>query len=156
LLVTLSKLLPSTHKDPDVADANDFNRQIIEEFRGNGGKVGGMFENSTLLILHSKGAKSGAERVHPMIYRNVEGGGMAVFASNSGADTHPAWFHNLMASPEASVEVGSETGVKVRARNTEGAERDSLFEDVKASFPGFAEYEKGTDRVIPVLVLERG
>src|SRR3954471_17566001 len=97
-----------------MSEVTNWNDAIIEEFRANGGKVGGNFEGAPLLLLHSTGAKSGAERVNPMMYQAVDGG-YAVFASKAGADTNPDWFHNLRANPEASVEVGTET-VAVTAR----------------------------------------
>lgn len=130
----------------------DYNTQIIEEFRSNEGKVGGNFAGAPLLLLHTTGAKSGAERVHPMMYRAVDGG-WAVFASKAGADTHPAWFHNLVAHPAAEIEVGTERRA-VTARVAEGAEREAIWTAQKADYPGFAGYEAKTERVIPVVVLE--
>ena len=130
----------------------DWNDKIIEEFRANGGKVGGQFEGAPLLLLHSTGAKSGQDRVAPVMYRQV-GDDLAVFASKAGAPDNPDWFHNLVANPDASVEVGTDT-VEVRARVTEGDEREEIWEAQKAEYPGFAEYEAKTDRQIPVVVLE--
>lgn len=130
----------------------DYNTQIIEEFRSNEGKVGGNFAGAPLLLLHTTGAKSGAERVHPMMYRAVDGG-WAVFASKAGADTHPAWFHNLVAHPAAEIEVGTERRAVI-ARVAEGAEREAIWTAQKADYPGFAGYEAKTERVIPVVVLE--
>jgi deazaflavin-dependent oxidoreductase (nitroreductase family) len=132
--------------------ADDWNTKIIEEFRANGGKVGGNFEGAPLLILHSTGAKSGQERLAPLMYRPV-GDDLVIFASKAGAPTHPDWFHNLRAHPEASVEVGTETK-RVVAREAEGEERERIWEAHKKAFPGFQEYEDKTDRVIPVVVLE--
>jgi deazaflavin-dependent oxidoreductase (nitroreductase family) len=132
---------------------SDWNAKIIEEFRANGGKVGGQFEGAPLLLLHSTGAKTGQERVAPVMYREV-GDGLAVFASKAGAPDNPDWFHNLVANPDASVEVGTDT-VAVRARVTEGDERSEIWEAQKADYPGFAEYEAKTDREIPVVLLER-
>lgn len=132
---------------------SDWNTKIIEEFRATGGKVGGQFEGAPLLLLHSTGAKSGEDRVAPVMYL-TEGDDLVVFASKAGADTNPDWFHNLKANPDTRVEVGADT-VAVRARIAEGEERDRLFDRQKAAYPGFAEYEAGTDRVIPVVVLER-
>lgn len=131
---------------------SDYNTQIIEEFRANEGKVGGNFAGAPLLLLHTTGAKSGADRVHPMMYRAVDGG-WAVFASKAGADTHPAWFHNLVAHPAAEIEVGAERRA-VTARVAEGAEREAIWTAQKADYPGFAGYEAKTQRVIPVVVLE--
>ena len=132
---------------------NDWNKRIIEEFRANDGKVGGVFAGAPLLLLHDRGAKSGAERVHPMMYRAVVEG-FAVFASKAGADTNPDWFHNLRAHPHVSVEVGTQT-LAVTARVLDDDERAPIWEQQKAEFPGFAEYEANTERVIPVVMLER-
>src|SRR4051794_26420961 len=100
---------------------SDYNTQIIEEFRTHEGRVGGNFEGAPMLLLHTTGAKSGADRVHPMMYREVDGG-WAVFASKAGADTHPAWFHNLVAHPAAGIEIGTDYRA-VTARVAQGAER---------------------------------
>jgi deazaflavin-dependent oxidoreductase (nitroreductase family) len=132
---------------------SDWNTKIIEEFRATGGKVGGQFEGAPLLLLHSTGAKSGQDRVAPVMYL-ADGDDLVVFASKAGADTNPDWFHNLKANPDTRVEIGPDT-VAVRARVAEGEERDRLFDRQKAAYPGFADYEAGTDRVIPVVVLER-
>lgn len=131
---------------------NDWNKQIIEEFRANDGKVGGVFEGAPLLLLHDRGAKSGVERVHPVMYRAV-GDGFAVFASKAGADTNPDWFLNLRAHPDVSVEVGTQE-IAVTARVLDDAERAPIWEQQKAEFPGFAGYEAKTTRVIPVVMLE--
>lgn len=135
------------------ATGNNWNDQIIAEFRANDGRVGGNFAGAPLLLLHSVGAKSGAERVSPMMYRAV-GDNFAVFASKAGAPTNPAWFHNLVATPDATIEVGTET-LAVRARVASGEERSSIWEQQKAAYPGFADYEKKTSREIPVVILER-
>jgi deazaflavin-dependent oxidoreductase (nitroreductase family) len=135
-----------------MAEYDEFNRKIIEEFRANDGVVGGPFEGAPLLILHSTGARSGEERVHPLVYRSLDDG-YAIFASKAGADTHPAWYHNVVANPEVTVEVGTETK-RARARVLEGAERTKVWEDQKRIMPNFAEYEANTSREIPVVVLE--
>lgn len=132
---------------------SDWNTKVIEEFRATGGKVGGQFDGAPLLLLHSTGAKSGQDRVAPVMYL-ADGDDLVVFASKAGADTNPDWFHNLKANPDTRVEIGPDT-VAVRARVAEGEERDRLFDRQKAAYPGFADYEAGTDRVIPVVVLER-
>ncbi|KFF60470.1 cell entry protein [Cryobacterium sp. MLB-32] len=130
-----------------------WNDKIIAEFRANEGRVGGQFAGAPLLLLHSQGAKSGLERVSPMMYRAV-GDTFAVFASKAGAPSNPAWFHNLVATPEASVEVGTET-VMVRARVADGEERRRIWEAQKAEYSGFEAYEQRTTREIPVVILER-
>ena len=137
-----------------MSEANDWNQKIIEEFRTNGGKVGGMFEGAPLLLLHTTGAKSGLERVHPLMYQQV-GDELAVFASKAGAPTNPDWFYNLRAHPDAEIEVGAET-VPVRARVAEGDEADRIWERQKQLFPNLAEYEKTAGgRKIPVVLLAR-
>jgi deazaflavin-dependent oxidoreductase (nitroreductase family) len=134
-------------------ETNDWNAQIIEEFRANDGKVGGRFEGAPLLLLHSTGARSGQERVNPMMYQAV-GDAFAVFASKGGAETNPDWYHNLLAHPDARVEVGTDT-IGVRARVATGAERERIWTTQKARYRAFAEYEAKTSREIPVIVLER-
>jgi deazaflavin-dependent oxidoreductase (nitroreductase family) len=131
---------------------SDWNDKIIAEFRANGGKVGGQFEGAPLLLLHSTGARSGQERVHPMMYQAV-GSAYAVFASKAGAPDNPDWYHNLRAHPEALIEVGTET-VPVTARILDPEEREPIWEKQKQDYPGFADYERKTSRVIPVVLLE--
>ena len=132
----------------------DFNRQIIDEFHSNGGKVGGMFQGATLLLLHHRGAKTGTERVNPLRYQAV-GDDFAVFASKAGAPTNPDWYYNLRAHPDAELEIGTET-VKVRARVAEDEERERIWERQKQQAPNFAEYEKTAGgRKIPVVLLAR-
>jgi deazaflavin-dependent oxidoreductase (nitroreductase family) len=136
---------------------SDWNNKIINEFRANGGRVGGAFEGSPLLLLHSTGAKSGAPRVSPVMYLPADGG-WAVFASYAGQPVNPAWYHNLKADPEASIEIAGQDGVEtvpVRARELAPAEREPVWEEQKRRYPGFGEYEQKTDRVIPVLQLTR-
>ena len=133
-------------------DVNDFNQTIIKEFREKEGRVGGQFEGAPVLLLHTTGAKSGTERINPMMYQAV-GTDVAVFASKAGAPTNPDWFHNVVAHPDASIELGRETK-SVRARVAVGAERDAIWEVQKERYPGFAEYERQTDREIPVVILE--
>jgi deazaflavin-dependent oxidoreductase (nitroreductase family) len=136
-----------------MAAQDDWNRQVIEEFRANGGRVGGRFEGAPLLLVHHRGAKTGAERVNPVMYQAV-GDGFAIFASKGGAPTNPDWYHNLRANPRTTVEVGTET-VPVVARVAESEERERIWEQQKRDYPMFAEYERNTTRQIPVLVLER-
>ncbi len=135
------------------SDVNDRNALIIEEFRANAGKVGGPFEGRNMLLLHNIGAKSGAERINPLVYQALDDN-FAIFASKGGAPTNPAWFYNLVANPEVTIEVGTES-VAVRARVAEGHERDEIWERQKAALSAFADYEAATERVIPVVVLER-
>jgi deazaflavin-dependent oxidoreductase (nitroreductase family) len=132
--------------------AEDWNSKIIAEFHANGGKVGGMFEGTPLLLLHTRGAKTGAERVNPLAYR-VDGDALVVFASKAGAPTNPDWFHNLRADPRVSAEVGTETRDLV-ARVADGEERQRLWEAQKRDNPGFAGYEAKTERQIPVVILD--
>lgn len=133
---------------------NDFNQQIIDEFRNNAGVVGGSFEGAPLLLLHTVGRRSGQERVHPVVYQPVDGG-WAVFASKAGAPTNPDWYYNLLADPDVTIEVGT-ASIPVRAREAAGEERTEIWEKQKADMPGFAGYEeKAGDRAIPVIVLER-
>jgi deazaflavin-dependent oxidoreductase (nitroreductase family) len=134
--------------------ANDFNAQIIEEFRANAGKVGGQFDGAPLLLLHTTGARSGQERVHPVVYL-ADGDRLYVFASKAGAPTNPDWYHNLVANPDVTLELGSET-VPARATPLEGEERDRVFRRQAERMPGFADYErKAQGRVIPVIALDR-
>lgn len=130
----------------------DWNARIIDEFRRNGGAVGGPFEGRPLLLLHSIGAKTGRRRVTPLMYQEVDGG-FAVFGSYAGADSHPAWVHNLMANPNAVIEVGREE-IAVVARRTDGDERAAIWERQKREHSFFAEYEARTDRTIPVIILQ--
>jgi len=134
---------------------SDWNTQVIDEFRANGGKVGGPMEGRQLLLLHHRGAKSGIERVSPLVYQCLENG-YAVFASKGGADENPAWLHNLNANPEASVEVSNEV-VAVTARVASGEEHDHIWRQQVQDFSFFADYQEKTTRdVIPVVVLEPG
>ena len=136
-----------------MADGDDFNSKVIEEFRSNGGKVGGPFEGAPLLLLHHNGAKTGAERVNPLVYQQV-GNSYAIFASAAGQPRDPQWFRNLVAHPDVTIEVGTST-VKARARVAEGSERDSIWTTQKERMANFAEYEKNAaPRVIPVIVLD--
>jgi deazaflavin-dependent oxidoreductase (nitroreductase family) len=134
-----------------VPEINDFNQKIIDEFRANDGKVGGMFEGAPVLLLTSTGAKSGQRRTTPVVYQ-PDGERMVIFASKAGAPENPAWFHNLRANPTATVEVGTDT-VEVDAVVTEGDERQRLFDKQKQLMPQFADYEQKTTRQIPVVAL---
>lgn len=132
---------------------NDFNQQIIQEFRANGGKVGGRFQGAPMVLLHTRGAKSGEEGVIPVVYL-PDGDRMLVFASKAGAPTNPGWYHNLVAHPDITVEVGTET-IPVRAVVLTGEERDRLYAEQSKRMPNFAEYQQKTTRKIPVVALER-
>ncbi|GCE20534.1 nitroreductase family deazaflavin-dependent oxidoreductase [Dictyobacter kobayashii] len=136
-----------------MANTNDWNSQIISEFRANNGKVGGPFANANLLLLTSTGAKSGQPRTTPLVYL-PDGDRMVIFASKAGAPTNPDWYHNLLANPEATVEVGAET-IKVKATVAGAEERDRLYNTQAALAPNFAEYQQKTTRKIPVVILER-
>jgi deazaflavin-dependent oxidoreductase (nitroreductase family) len=131
---------------------SDWNTAVIEEFRANGGKVGGNFEGAPLLLLHTVGARTGEQRVNPMMYRRV-GDNYAVFASKAGAPTNPDWYHNLVANPAVTAEIGGET-LQLNARVAGPAEREPIWTAHKAEYPGFAEYESKTTREIPVVILE--
>jgi deazaflavin-dependent oxidoreductase (nitroreductase family) len=132
---------------------SDFNQAIIDEFRGNGGRVGGAFEGRPLLLLHTTGAKSGLERVTPLVYQAV-GEDYAVFASKGGHPTNPDWYHNLVANPDVEIEVGT-TLMSVAARVAEGEERELIWSRQKSDSPTFAEYEGKTTRAIPVVILTK-
>ena len=136
-----------------MAEPNDWNRKIIEEFHANKGKVGGPFEGAPLLLLTTTGAKSGQQRTTPLVYM-PDGDRMLIFASKAGAPTNPDWYHNLVAHPQVTVEVGTET-LNVTAVVITGEERDRLYAKQAAINPGFAEYETKTTRKIPVIALER-
>ena len=138
----------STSPEPSL---NDWNTAIIEEFRANAGVLGGSFENAPVLLLHTTGAKTGLERVNPMMYLR-DGGRTFVFASKAGAPTHPDWYHNLVANPRVTVEIGSDS-VAATAQVLDEAERARVYAVHAARFPGFAEYELKTDRTIPVVEL---
>jgi deazaflavin-dependent oxidoreductase (nitroreductase family) len=131
---------------------SDWNTAIIEEFRANGGKVGGQFEGAPLLLLHTTGAKTGDEHVTPVMYRQLADG-YAVFASKAGAPSNPDWYHNLVANPSVRAEIGTQT-LPLRARIAAGDEREQIWTAHKAVNPGFADYERKTTRQIPVVILE--
>ena len=132
---------------------NEFNRRLIEEFRANGGKVGGQFANAPLLLLTTTGAKSGRAHTTPLAYTK-DGDRLVVLASKAGAPNNPAWYHNLIAHPEVTIELGSER-FKVKAVITTGEDRQRLFNNQAKQIPVFAEYQKKTTRQIPVIVLEK-
>jgi deazaflavin-dependent oxidoreductase (nitroreductase family) len=129
----------------------DFNAKIIEEFRANEGRVGGMFEGNPLLLLHHTGAKSGRSRINPLAYQS-DGGRYVIFASKAGAPSNPDWYHNLKAQPNVSIDVGTDT-IDVVASEATGEERERLYRTQAERIPQFADYEQQTERVIPVIVL---
>jgi len=135
-----------------VPDANDFNQSIVDEFRANGGKVGGPFEGAPMLLLTTTGAKSGQARTAPLVYL-PDGDRYVVFASKAGAPTNPDWYHNLVANPSVSVEVGSDR-TDADAVVLTGEERDQLFAKQAERMPGFKDYQDKTTRVIPAIALQ--
>jgi deazaflavin-dependent oxidoreductase (nitroreductase family) len=132
---------------------NDFNQNLIDEFRTGDGKVTGPFEGAPLLLLTTTGAKTGRKHTTPLVYFS-DGDRIAVFGSKGGAPTHPAWYHNLVKHPEVTVELPGEA-FEARAVTVEGDERTRIWTAQKELMPGFKEYEEKTDREIPVIVLER-
>jgi deazaflavin-dependent oxidoreductase (nitroreductase family) len=146
----------AANSDRKESTMNDWNKKIIEEFRANDGRVGGVFEGMPILLLHNTGARTGAERVNPLAYQTVSDGIWAIFASKGGAPTNPDWYYNLKANPAAKIEIGTDE-VEVKARVVDGVERARIWEKQKQDRPQFAEYEKKTKghREIPVVVLER-
>ena len=132
---------------------SDMNKQIIEEFRANDGKVGGFFANNTLLLLHSTGAKSGQEHINPLVTFE-DGDRLVIIASKSGAPSNPDWYYNVVANPEVGVEYGTEN-FRARATITSEPERTELYEKMENKFAAFSEYKEKTTRVIPVVTLSR-
>ena len=129
----------------------DFNDQIIDEFRANEGRVGGMFEGLPLLLLHHTGARSGKSYVNPLAYQDDDGR-YVIFASKGGAPSHPAWYHNLKAHRDVTIEVGNDT-IPVLATEAAGEERERLYRTQVERIPQFGEYEQKAGRVIPVMIL---
>jgi len=136
-----------------MTDMHDFNNAIIEEFRANDGVVGGPFEGAPMVLLTTTGAKSGTARTSPLVYF-AEGDRRIIFASKAGAPTNPDWYHNILANPQVTVEIGTET-YEATAQVIEGDERDRIYAAQAAIMPGFAEYQEKTTRVIPVVELVR-
>jgi deazaflavin-dependent oxidoreductase (nitroreductase family) len=133
--------------------ADDWNAKIISEFRENAGQVGGNFAGAPLLLLHTTGAKTGEERVNPMMYMAGDHE-LYVFASFNGASVHPAWYHNLVANPQVELEVGTER-YQATAIPVTGPKRDKIYAEQARRYPGFAAYEAKTTRTIPVVALSR-
>lgn len=138
--------------DDALNSEREFNEQNIEEFRRNGGEVGGQFEGFPLLLLTSTGARSGAQRVNPIAYFDIDEK-IYVVGSAAGRDNHPAWVHNIRANPRVSIEIGSEPAKPATARELPRDERDSIHPVVVERAPGFGEYQQRTDRLIPVFEL---
>ncbi len=136
-----------------MADRNDWNRKMIDEFRANGGKVGGMWEGRPLLLLTTTGARSGQRHTTPTMYLR-DSDRLLIFATKGGAPSHPDWYHNLAAHPQVTVEVGTET-YEATATVLKGEERDRLYARQAELYPQFGDYQKRTTRKIPVIALER-
>ena len=131
----------------------DWNTKIIEEFRANGGKVGGPFEGAPMILIHHVGARTGTHRVTPLVYF-PDGDDILIVASKAGAPTHPDWYYNVTKNPRIDVEVGTET-FPVEVKELDPEERARTWPTVVAANPGFGEYQEKTDRVIPLLRLTR-
>jgi deazaflavin-dependent oxidoreductase (nitroreductase family) len=137
-----------------MSDFAAFNRNLIEHFRANAGDIKeGVFKGAPILLLTTRGAKSGTTYISPLAYTR-DGDRLVIIASKGGAPTHPGWFHNLVANPIVTVEVGPEK-YQAKAIVAEGDERDRLFDAQAALMPNFAEYQRNTSRRIPVVILER-
>jgi deazaflavin-dependent oxidoreductase (nitroreductase family) len=143
---------------PNFADFNgnfaDYNAALIEEFRSNGGVVTGEFAQAPLVLITTTGAKSGQRRTTPLVHTKNAAGDVVIIASKGGAPNHPHWYLNILANPQVSVELPGEA-YEARARVAPEPEREQLYRAQAALMPNFAEYEKQTDRTIPVVVLER-
>ncbi|KAB7758330.1 deazaflavin-dependent nitroreductase [Mycolicibacterium mucogenicum] len=137
----------------DAASFHAFNAAIVDEFRANGGKVGGQFEGGNLLLLHTTGAKSGQPRMSPLAYLPVDGK-ILIVGSKAGAPTHPDWVHNLRANPNAHIEIGTDA-YDVVARELPDDEREATYPLITAVAPVFADYQAKTSRVIPLFELVR-
>jgi deazaflavin-dependent oxidoreductase (nitroreductase family) len=134
--------------------ASGWNQQIIDEFRANQGSVGGPFEGASMILIHHIGAKSGVERVTPLVQFPEDDRHTVIVASNAGRPKNPAWFHNIKANPRLEVETGTET-YPVVAEEITGPERDEFWKRVVTDMPGFADYQRSTDRTIPLVRLTR-
>jgi deazaflavin-dependent oxidoreductase (nitroreductase family) len=132
-------------------DVQALNARVIAEFRANRGQVGGDFAGAPLLLLHTVGARTGKPRVSPTMYL-PDDGRYLIFATNGGADDHPAWYRNLMAQPATQIEVGDRV-IAVHATELQGRERDDRYAEQARRYPGFAAYEQNTTRTIPVIAL---
>lgn len=137
----------------DALNFDEINRKVIDEFRATGGKAGGMFEGKPLVLVHHVGAKSGTERIAPLVPL-LDDGRIFIFASKGGADTNPDWYHNLVANPNTTIELGTET-FPVTATVLTGTERDEIYTKQVAVEPQFGDYQRNTSRIIPVIELQR-
>jgi deazaflavin-dependent oxidoreductase (nitroreductase family) len=135
-----------------MSDATNWNKNVIEQYRANGGKMNGWNDGKNLLLLTTKGAKTGKEHINPVAFTR-DGDRLIVIASKGGAPTNPDWYYNLMANPEVTVEVGREQ-FKARAKSTDEPERTRLYDKMVEVLPGFGEYPSKTTRKIPVVILE--
>jgi deazaflavin-dependent oxidoreductase (nitroreductase family) len=138
-------------------DFNDWNQQVIAEFRANEGHVGGGFASAPMVLLHHVGRKSGKEYITPLVYLPGDDDSIYIFASKGGAPVNPDWYGNLIAAGKATVEVGTST-YQATVTEISGDERDRLYAEQVKAMPGFGEYEQKTEgiRKIPVLRLTRG
>ena len=140
--------------DSAAGEASDYNTEIITEFRANGGRVGGMWEGTTLILIHHIGARSGTERVTPLGCSPQGEGRFAIVASNGGSPTHPDWYYNLKANPRINVEVGTQTFM-VLAEELDDTARAGLWPKLVAEHPSIGEFQARTTRQIPVVMLTR-
>ncbi|MEU2042233.1 nitroreductase/quinone reductase family protein [Nocardia niwae] len=138
---------------PGAYPPSEWNRAVVNEFRANGGKVGGVYEGLSLVLVHHIGVRSGIERITPLVPFVLDNR-LFVFASKAGADEDPAWYHNLVAQPKTTIEFGAETYPAI-ARVLTGAERDEICAEQSAAQPAYAEFQRQTNRVIPVIELQR-
>ncbi len=133
---------------------DNWNKQIIEEFRANNGKVGGPFTGATIVLLHTIGAKSGQPRINPLASFK-DGDNIVIAASKAGAPSNPDWYYNILAHPDVTLEIGTETFKAQATVIAEGEERDRIYANIVKQAPGFGEYQKNTTRIIPVVLLKR-
>jgi deazaflavin-dependent oxidoreductase (nitroreductase family) len=141
---------------PAEEDPGSYNIPVMQQFRENGGKVGGPFEGGSLILLTTKGAKSGVARTVPTLFFAQPDGSLLIFGSNGGADTHPAWYHNIKVNPRVTVETGQETYSAIATEvPPESEERDRLFAEASAEVQAFADYQAQTERKIPLVLLSR-
>ena len=136
-----------------MSQMDEFNKKVIEDFRANGGNVGGQFKGAPMVLLTHTGAKSGRTYTTPLVYSR-DGDRVVIIASKAGSDTNPDWYHNLRAHPEVTLEIGGEK-FQARAKAATGTERERLFDQQAKMMPLFDDYRKKTKREIPVMVLER-